>query len=98
MTQDETNKIMGDTAAELVDVRRRLGCLGAKAEGMIASLTQGVAVLRDGLGTGDGEVELPSANGWPSLGQVEKLRDDLNETRTRRHKLTERLREWGVIK
>lgn len=97
MTQDETNKIMGAAAAELASVRRHLGCLEAKAEAMVAILNQGVAVLRDGLGSGDGEVELPSASAWPSLGQVEKLRDELNEARTRRHKLTERLREWGVI-
>lgn len=92
MTRTEQTNLMGDAAAELAAVRRLIGCLETKAEAYRRIITQASQALGDGADEG-----FPDASQWPSIADLEKLRDELNEAQTRRHQLTTRMREWGVI-
>ena len=92
------NRLMGDAAAALRDVRSELNCLTTKAEGYLRTLAQASSIIRDSIGTGDStEAVLPPNREWPSVGQIDTLCDQINEARTRQHNLTQRMREWGVI-
>ena len=98
MTQDETNKLMGEAAAELQSVRNKLHCLTTKAERYIKVLEQASSCLKDSIGDSRfHDISAPNANDWPVMDQIDDLCREINEARTRRHKLTERMREWGVI-
>ena len=96
MTKDEANKLLGDAAAELAGVKKNLHCLETKAEGYIRVLTQASEAIKGSLG-GSEDAGVPDAMIWPSVDHMETLCNDINEAKTRRHQLTMRLREWGVI-
>ena len=93
MTQGEENRLMGDVAAELVSVRRKIGCLETKAEQYRNVLAQASRALS---GDGDDAV-FPDVSRWPTVSELEQVRDALNDARTRRWKLMTRLKEWGVV-
>ena len=98
MTQDETNKLMGDAAAELRDVRAKLNCLTTKAEKYIKILDQASDTIKDSINNKDlSDAIAPTADKWFSVEQIETLCREIDEARTRRHKLAERMRKWGVI-
>ena len=88
MTDEETARCMGTVAAELAAVRRRIGCLETKIETCQRVLAQAGRAL----GSDEG---FPDT--LPSVADLEQLRSEMNEARTRRHKLTTRMRDWGVI-
>ena len=92
MTKMEETHCMGEAAAELSAVRKSIGCLETKAERYRRVLSQASRALHD-----DNDDGFPEESEWPSLSDMERLRDDLSAARTKRHKLTNRLREWGVI-
>ena len=97
MTEDEQNRLMGTTAAELAKVRKELTCLEAKADAYLRILAQASATIRDTLGDGGREETFPDSTVWPTIKQMDALRCEINEARNRRYQLTTRLREWGVF-
>ena len=97
MTEDEQNRLMGTTAAELAKVRKELTCLEAKADTFLGILSQASATIRDTLGDGGREETFSDSTVWPTIKQMDALCCEINEARNRRYHLTTRLREWGVI-
>lgn len=98
MTKDEAKRLMGEAAAELRDVRLKINCLTTKAERYLRVLGQASSVIGDSIGKESaGDDVLPEASEWPSIEEIEALCSELDAARTRRHALTERMREWGVI-
>ena len=92
MTQGEETQLMGEVSAELASVRRRVGCLETKLEQYRSLLSQASRAL-----SGDGDEVFPEASTWPTVEELEQVRASLSEARTRRWKLTTRMKEWGVI-
>ena len=97
MTQDETNKLMGEAAAELRDVRAKINCLTTKAEKYIRILAQASATIQNSISTELSDAIAPTEDKWFSVEQIETLCREIDEAKTRRHKLTERMRHWGVV-
>ena len=93
MTEDEQTQLMGSVAAELAAVRRELACLQAKADNYLRVLARASATIQNGFDDNG----LPDPAAWPSIEQLDGLCCEINEARSRRHQLTTRLREWGVI-
>lgn len=92
MTTAEESSLVGEAATELAAVRRRIGCLETKVERYQRILSQASRVLR-----GDIDEIFPDEASWPSIAEMEKARDELNNALTQRARLTKRLRECGVI-
>ena len=93
MTQGEERRLMGDVAAELVEVRRKIGCLETKVEQYRSLLSQASRALS----SSDDDEIFPEASRWPTVEELEQARMALSEARTRRWKLTTRMKSWGVI-
>ena len=93
MTQNEERGLMGDVAAELVEVRKRIGCLETKVEQYRRTLSQASRAMSED----DADEVFPNGENWPTVADMEEVRDALNSARTRRWKLITRMKEWGVI-
>ena len=63
MTQNEERLLMGDVAAELADVRKRIGCLETKAEQYRRTLSQASIALSGN----DADEVFPESSNWPTV-------------------------------
>lgn len=97
MTEEEQNKMMGATVAQLAEVRAEVERLRGEADGYLKVLARASAKIREGISNDLSDDTLPDPKAWPTVEQIDVHCRAISAARTRQHKLTIRLREWGVI-
>ena len=106
MTDDERNVLIGRAMQEHKQLRQKLGCLAAKADGMLQAVADGVRLLK-GDTTGhfkDGALYVAERShsmavkecAWPSREDIGAVIADRAETEERLAEVTKQLRDMGM--
>ena len=98
MAQADPQKMMGETAAELADLRKKYSELSKRAETVLKQLSSARAVMQRALGRPQPDKSSsPSKDEWPSYDELVSLHHDLPKVKGEIDRLEKQFKEWGVL-